>query len=147
LQPWLLRLWGRSLLCLWGWFHLSGRRGRCFRLRGFRFALVHSGEYRQRNIEKLREELAAEIFHVSQLRFGQQKLGLDDPKVVQMVEEAQARKIRIGLLVVTSSDRWKECFEVEEQLIKRIRGVGSRQVWSEEENAAFDREIARLISR
>ncbi len=101
-------------------------------------------EYRQQNIEKLREELAAELFYVSQLRFGQQKLGMDNPNVVQMVEEAQARKIRIGLLVAASSDRWKECFGAEEQLVKRIRGMRPREVWSPEENAAFDREIDRL---
>ena len=37
-------------------------------------------DYRQRNVEKLREEIAAEIFYVSQLRFKQQEVGLDAQK-------------------------------------------------------------------
>jgi len=37
-------------------------------------------DYRQRNVEKLREEIAAEIFYVSELRFKQQDIGLHDPK-------------------------------------------------------------------
>ena len=101
-------------------------------------------EYRQRNIEKLREELAAEIFYVSQLRMGQQKLGLDHAEVVGMAEDAQARKIRIHLLVGSAAEQWKHCFELEEQLIKRIRGTVPRKVWSDEENAAFDRQMDLL---
>src|SRR6266699_5849255 len=44
-------------------------------------------DYRQRNVEKLREEIAAEIFYVSQLRFKQQEVGLDDPKARELVYE------------------------------------------------------------
>jgi hypothetical protein len=36
-------------------------------------------DYRQRDVEKLREEIAAEIFHVAQLALKQQEVGLDDP--------------------------------------------------------------------
>jgi len=38
-------------------------------------------DYRQRNVEKLREEIAAEIFYVSQMRYKQQQVGLDDAKL------------------------------------------------------------------
>src|SRR6266699_4178838 len=44
-------------------------------------------DYRQRNVEKLREEIAAEIFYISQLRFKQQEVGLDDPKARELVYE------------------------------------------------------------
>src|SRR5437763_1213016 len=50
-------------------------------------------DYRQRNVEKLREEIAAEIFYVSELRFKQQDIGLHDPKAQELVCAAR------GLLV------------------------------------------------
>src|SRR5438309_3884275 len=55
-------------------------------------------DYRQRNVEKLREEIAAEIFYISELRFKQQEIGLQDPKAQQLVYDAMARKIRIRAL-------------------------------------------------
>src|SRR5436305_5755505 len=78
-------------------------------------------DYRQRNVEKLREEIAAEIFYVSQLRFKQQEVGLDDPKAQELVYDAMARKIRIrALQSAVSSEQLKQCFKFEENLVEEI---------------------------
>ena len=101
-------------------------------------------EYRQRNNEKLREELAAEIFYVSELRFNQQKMGLGHPDVIREVKAAEARKMRIGLLVKAGAERWKKCFALENELVERFRGTQPGETWGEEENRRFDREIDAL---
>jgi len=100
-------------------------------------------DYRQRNVEKLREELA-ETAYVDQLRIGQQEFGVSHPDVRKMVDEARLRKIRIRFLVRASADLWTESFALEEELVKRIRGAREGQVWSEEENTKFDREVDGL---
>jgi hypothetical protein len=101
-------------------------------------------EYRQRNIDKLREELAAEMFYVSQLRFKHQKVGAEHSEAVQMVEEAHARKIRIRLLVMSASEQLDECFDIENKLINQIRRTPGGRVWSEADNLAFDRQVDAL---
>ena len=103
------------------------------------------GDYQQRNVEKLREEIAAEIFYVSQLRFKQQEIGLDDPKAVEMVYEAMARKIRIRALESgASTKQLKECFDLEQKLLDEIRSKPARQAWALDENVAINQRIGAL---
>lgn len=102
-------------------------------------------DYRQRNIEKLREEIAAEIFYVSELRFWQQQTGVNETEAQKSVYDAMARKIRIrALQSAVSSDELKECFKVEEQLLSEIRAKPPRQVWSDDENLAFNAKVDAL---
>jgi len=102
-------------------------------------------DYRQRNVEKLREEIAAEIFHVSQLRFKQQEVGLGDPKALEMVYEAMARKIRIRALESgASTEQLKACFDLEEKLLDEIRSKPARQAWRLDENVTVNQRIDAL---
>ena len=102
-------------------------------------------DYRQRNVEKLREEVAAEIFYVSQLRFKQQEVGLHEPEVRDLVYEAMARKIRIrALQSVVSSEQLKSCFAFEETLVQEIRSKPAQQTWGMEENSVIDGKINEL---
>ena len=102
-------------------------------------------DYRQRNVEKLREEIGAEIFYVSELRFKQQDIGLHDPKAQELVYAAMARKIRIrALQTAASSEQLKECFQFEEKLIDEIRSKPARQPWADEDNIAINQKIDAL---
>jgi hypothetical protein len=102
-------------------------------------------DYRQRNVEKLREEIAAEIFYVSQLRFKQQDVGLDNPKARELVYDAMARKIRIRVLQsAVSSEQLKQCFKFEENLVEEIGLKPARQSWGLEENTVVNRKIDEL---
>jgi hypothetical protein len=102
-------------------------------------------DYRQRNVEKLREEIAAEIFYVSQSRFKQQEVGLDDPKAVEMVYEAMPRKIRIRALESgASTDQLKACFDLEENLLNEIRSKPARRSWGLDENVAVNQRVSAL---
>jgi len=101
-------------------------------------------EYRQRNIEKLREELAAQIFYLSELRFGQQELGLRHAAVQEMLRAGSARRTRIGLLVTSPTDVWSHFINLHDQLIDRIQGGRPLTVWSLEENQEFTKQIRSL---
>ena len=102
-------------------------------------------DYRQRNIEKLREEIAAEIFYVSELRFKQQEIGLHDTRVQRLVYDAMARKVRIrALQSAASSEELKQAFHFEEQLIDDIRKRPSGAVWSDTDNFAIDQKVNDL---
>ena len=102
-------------------------------------------DYRQRNVEKLREEIAAEIFYVSQLRFKQQEVGLNDPKARELVYDAMARKIRIrALQSAVSSEQLKQCFKFEENLVEEIGLKPARQSWGLEGNTVVNTKIDEL---
>jgi hypothetical protein len=102
-------------------------------------------EYRQRNIEKLREEITAEIFYVSDLRFKQQEVGLHDTRVQQLVYDAMARKIRIrALQSAASSEELKQAFHFEEELIDDVRKRPSGAVWSDNDNLAINQKVDSL---
>lgn len=102
-------------------------------------------DYRQRNVEKLREEIAAEIFYVSQLRFKQQEVGLNDAKAQELVYDAMARKIRIrALQTAVSSEQLKECFKFEESLVEEIRSKPAQQNWGLKENTVINGKIDEL---
>jgi hypothetical protein len=102
-------------------------------------------DYRQRNVEKLREEIAMEIFYISQLRYKQQEIGLDNPEAAEMIYAAMARKIRIRLLQSgASTDQLEECPNREESLLNEIRSKPARQSWSLDENVALNKRISAL---
>ncbi len=99
---------------------------------------IHAGalrDYRQRNVEKLREELAAETAYVRQFRFGQHEFGVNHSEVRKMEEDARIRKIRIRFSVA-----------LEEELVNRIKSARDGERWSDEENTKFDREVDRLLT-
>jgi hypothetical protein len=64
-----------------------------------------------------------------------------------MIEDAQSRKIRIRLLVVSGTNFLDEAFGFEEELIRTISRSAETQIWSAEENAMFDRKIDELGRR
>ncbi len=102
-------------------------------------------DYRQRNVEKLREEIAAEIFYISQLRFKQQDVGLNDPTAQELVYDAMARKIRIrALQSAASSEQLKECFKFEETLLDEIRSKPARKTWGHDDNVVVNERIDAL---
>ncbi len=102
-------------------------------------------DYRQRNIEKLRDEIASEIHYVSQMRFKQQQVGLDNPHTLELVDAAAARRIRIrALQSAASSDQINECFVFEEDLMSEIRSKPAKESWGLEENASVCKRIDEL---
>jgi hypothetical protein len=102
-------------------------------------------DYRQRNVEKLREEIAAEIFYVSELRFKQQEIGLHDPRAQQIVFDAMARKIRMrALQSAASGDQLQECFRFEERLIDDIKSRPAARPWSDGDNASISQKVDTL---
>jgi hypothetical protein len=102
-------------------------------------------DYRQRNIEKLREEIASEIFYIADLRLKQQEIGLHDARAQQLVFDAMARKIRIRVLQsAASSEELREAFHFEEQLIDHIRKRPSETVWSDSDNLAIQQKVETL---
>ncbi len=110
---------------------------------------IHAGalrDYRQRNVEKLREELAAETAYVRQFRFGQHEFGVNHSEVRKMEEDARIRKIRIRFLVRAAVDLWTESVALEEELVNRIKSARDGERWSDEENTKFDREVDRLLT-
>ena len=81
---------------------------------------------------------------MSQLRFKQQEVGLSHVSAVRLVEEAQARKIRIRLLVGAAGEQWADSLRVEESLVSEITSTAAGKVWTEKMNEAFDRKIDLL---
>src|SRR4051794_8099246 len=59
-------------------------------------------DYRQGLIDKLREELAAQIWYVCQFRIKHVALGASAPGGLEMQEASAARRIRIHLLAAGS---------------------------------------------
>ena len=102
-------------------------------------------DYRQRNVEKLREEIAAEIFYISQLRFKQQEVGLNDPAAQNLVYDAMARKIRIRTLQSAASEgQLQECFKFEEGVVDEIRSKPAGEAWGLDENVSLNHKIDTL---
>jgi len=102
-------------------------------------------DYRQRNVEKLREEIAAQIFYYAQLRIKHQEVGIDDPKAQQLIQDSIARTIRIrALRSAVPSEQLEACFQFEDKLLEEIRSQPARQSWGLERNTIFATKIVQL---
>lgn len=100
-------------------------------------------EYRATILQKLRDELAAELFYVSQFAIRWQTFG-NDTETGNLILEARARKIRIRFLVGPSSTELDHVFANEEALIRTVQSRPESQRWTDEQNAQFDAEINAL---
>jgi hypothetical protein len=100
-------------------------------------------EYRATILQKLRDELAAELFYVSQLAMRWQTFG-NDEETGNITVEARAKKMRIRFLVGPSSTELDQVFAHEEALIQTVQSRAESKRWTGEENAQFDAEVNAL---
>jgi len=101
-------------------------------------------DYRQRGVEKLREEIAAQIFYMEQLPSKHQEFGLDDPKVRELIKDAAARRVRIRVLSAVSREQLEICFAYEDGVLDSIRSKPARKSWEDEETLKFYGQVAWL---
>jgi hypothetical protein len=97
-------------------------------------------DYQQKLIEKLREELAAQIFEVSQMiNIKEKKLGVEAWEKAD--RDIIGRQVRIRLLGATSADALNKYLGVFESVMEHL---GKVELWSEEEKREFHRRVDTL---
>jgi hypothetical protein len=110
-------------------------------------------DYRQRNVEKLREEIAAELFDIHKLRSKHKHGSIDDPQAQELINDGIARKIRIRALrsskwrdPLSSEDLMNKCFDLEDQLLEEMQSKPWRN-WTALETFNFDGKMRELATQ
>jgi hypothetical protein len=100
--------------------------------------------YRQRLIDTLRTELAAQIDYISYFRVLRQESPTRWEEMTKVTMAGDARSTRIALLSGMDSLEAKEFFSLSKKLVMKTQSAPREKQWTDEETAAFETELNEL---